>query len=188
MWNLENEMNLKWIKVTLDTLNYIKPCQKRIFHLFRVNFAWHKIVVYFIYFFPLKLLVPYIAPFPLQQLIIVIYSAFFFFAALYTSNMIKNCIFLFWKGVPGAQGQSGPPGDRVSVINSFPLNTIQYQCEIPNSKWQEATSWLFTSVSEDLNLVPPRTNPASVQSSTRTLDCQIVSRTRWPLGHATSNR
>ena len=153
-----------------------------------MNFAWHKIIVYFIYFFPLKLHVPYIAPFRLQQLIIVIYSAFFF-AALYTPNMIKNCIFLFWKGVPGAQGQSGPPGDRVSVINSFPLNTIQYQCEILNSKWQEATcSWLFTSMAEDLNLVQPRTNPASVQSSTRTLDCQIVSRTRWPLGHATSNR
>ena len=48
--------------------------------------------------------------------------------------------------------------------------------EIPN--WQETTSWLFTSVSEDLNLGRPRTNPASGQSRTQTWDCWVKSPTR----------
>ena len=32
---------------------------------------------------------------------------------------------------------------------------------IKNSNWQEATSWLFTSVAEDLTSGRPTTNPAS---------------------------
>ena len=156
----------------------------------RLNFAWHKIIVYFIHilyvfytYFSFEVTCTIHCTIPFTT-IIVIYSAFFFCYSIHTECEI--CIFLYWKGVPGAQGQSGPPGDRVSVINSFPLNTIQYQCEIPNSNWQEATSWLFTSVAEDLNSKQPRTNPASVQSSTRTLDRQILSPTCWPLGHTTS--
>ena len=57
---------------------------------------------------------------------------------------------------------------------------------IKNPKCQEATSWLFTSVAEDLNSVRPRTNPASGQSGTRTQGRRIASPTRWPLGHAVS--
>ena len=34
---------------------------------------------------------------------------------------------------------------------------------IKNPNWQEATSWLFTSVTEDFNSGRPRTNPASGQ-------------------------
>ena len=34
---------------------------------------------------------------------------------------------------------------------------------IKNPNWQEATSWLFTSVAEDLNSGRPSTNPASGQ-------------------------
>ena len=41
---------------------------------------------------------------------------------------------------------------------------------IKNPNWQEATSWLFTSVAEDLNLGWLRTNPASGQSGTLTWD------------------
>ena len=32
--------------------------------------------------------------------------------------------------------------------------------------WQDATSWLFTSVAKDLNWGQPRPDPASVQSGT----------------------
>ena len=46
-----------------------------------------------------------------------------------------------------------------------------------------ATSWLFTSVAEDLNSGRPRTNPTSGKSVTRTRDRGIASPTRWPLGH-----
>ena len=35
---------------------------------------------------------------------------------------------------------------------------------IINPNWQEATTWLFTSVAENLNSGQPRTNPASGQS------------------------
>ena len=54
---------------------------------------------------------------------------------------------------------------------------------IKNHNWQKATSWLFTSVAEDLNSGRPRTNPASGQSGTRTRKARP---TRWPLGHAAS--
>ena len=43
--------------------------------------------------------------------------------------------------------------------------------------WQETTSWLFTSVAEDLNSGGPRTNPASGQSRTQTQDCRVKSLT-----------
>ena len=49
---------------------------------------------------------------------------------------------------------------------------------IQNPNWQEATSWLFTSVGKDLNLERPRTNPASGESGTRTRDRLIASPTR----------
>ena len=57
---------------------------------------------------------------------------------------------------------------------------------IKNPNWQEATSWLFTSVAEDLSSGQPSTNPASGQSGTRTRDRRIASPTRWPLGPAAS--
>ena len=59
---------------------------------------------------------------------------------------------------------------------------------IKNPNWQEATSWLFTSVAEDLNSGRPRTNPASGHSGTRTRDRGIASPTRWTLGHAASSK
>ena len=59
---------------------------------------------------------------------------------------------------------------------------------IKNPNWQKATSWLFTSVAENLNSGRPSTNPASGQSGTRTRDRRIASPTRWPLGHAASPR
>ena len=37
---------------------------------------------------------------------------------------------------------------------------------IKNPNWQEAASWLFMSVDEDLNLEGPRTDPVSGQSGT----------------------
>ena len=43
--------------------------------------------------------------------------------------------------------------------------------------WQETTSWLFTSVAEDVNSGGPRTNPASGQSRTQTQDCRVKSPT-----------
>ena len=49
---------------------------------------------------------------------------------------------------------------------------------IKNPNWQEATSWLFTNVAEDLSTGWPRTNPASCQSGTWTQGCLIVSPTR----------
>ena len=46
---------------------------------------------------------------------------------------------------------------------------IQYnRTKKPN--WQEATSWLFTSVGGDLNSGRPRTKPASRQRGTWTQD------------------
>ena len=49
---------------------------------------------------------------------------------------------------------------------------------IKNPNWLGGcTSWLFTSVAEDLNLEQLRTNPASGQSRNRTRDCRIVSPT-----------
>ena len=64
--------------------------------------------------------------------------------------------------------------------------TLQQHNRIKNPNWQKATSWLFTSVAENLNSGRPSTNPASGQSGTRTRDRQIASPTRWPLGHAAS--
>ena len=55
-----------------------------------------------------------------------------------------------------------------------------------NPKWQEATSWLFTRVAEDLSSGRPRTNPASGSSGTRARDRRIASPKRWPLGHTAS--
>ena len=45
---------------------------------------------------------------------------------------------------------------------------------IKNPNWQKATSWLFTSVAENLNSGRPSTNPASGQSGTRTRDRRIA--------------
>ena len=60
-------------------------------------------------------------------------------------------------------------GTRLSVrLIGGPLNrgfTVEHN-RIKNPNWQEAASWLFTSVDEDLNLEGPRTNPASGQSGT----------------------
>ena len=56
---------------------------------------------------------------------------------------------------------------------------------IPTGRRQ--TSWLFTSVTEDLNSGLPRTNPASVQGGTWTRGLRIVSPTPQPLGHAASS-
>ena len=50
-----------------------------------------------------------------------------------------------------------------------------HRLRIKNPNWQEATSGLFTSVAEDLNLGQPKTNPASGESRTRTRDRQITS-------------
>ena len=48
------------------------------------------------------------------------------------------------------------------------------------------TSWLCTSVAEELNQGLPGANPASGLSTTRTLDLQISNPTPLPLGHADS--
>ena len=52
----------------------------------------------------------------------------------------------------------------------------------------EATSCLFTSMVEDLNLGKPRTNPASGQSGTQTRDRRIACPTSWPLDRAYMGR
>ena len=53
--------------------------------------------------------------------------------------------------------------------NNSGIKEIEHN-RIKNPNWQEATSWLFTSVAEDLNSGRPRTNPANGQSGTRTRD------------------
>ena len=47
--------------------------------------------------------------------------------------------------------------------------------------WQVATSWLFMSAAKGLNSGQARTNPASVQSGTRTTgSCESEALTTWP--------
>ena len=76
--------------------------------------------------------------------------------------------------------------EPILLLASRPANKIiQIQHNrIKNPNWQEAPSWLFTSVAEAFNTGQPITNPASGQSVTRTRDRGIASPTRWPLGHA----
>ena len=62
--------------------------------------------------------------------------------------------------------------------NNYKTDNANKHDRIKNPNWQEATSWLFTSVAEDLNLGRPRTNPASGQSGTRTRGSLIASLTR----------
>ena len=50
-----------------------------------------------------------------------------------------------------------------------------HRLRIKNPNWREATSGLFTSVAEDLNLGQLKTNPVSGESRTRTRDRQIMS-------------
>ena len=61
---------------------------------------------------------------------------------------------------------------------------------VKNPNCQEAASWLFTSVTEDLNSRQPRRNPANGQSGTRTRDRRIARRanhsTTWPPCHRVS--
>ena len=40
------------------------------------------------------------------------------------------------------------------------INNSDNHNMIKNPNWEEATSWLFTSVAKDLNSGRPRTNPA----------------------------
>ena len=84
------------------------------------------------------------------------------------------------------------PGPRMKNPSAIPAPTVGPCCslgrllkkyvqiqhnkaETPN--WQEATSWLFTSVAEDLNSGQSRTNPASGQSGIRTRNRRIASPT-----------
>ena len=60
--------------------------------------------------------------------------------------------------------------------NSETIMQIEHhRLRIKDPNWLEATSGLFTSVAEDLNLGQPKTNPASGESRTRTRDRQIMS-------------
>ena len=82
----------------------------------------------------------------------------------------------------------------LSLSGQFTGTPLKYQKQIiqiqhnriKNPNWQKATSWLFTSVAENLNSGRPSANPASGQSGTRTRDRRIASPTRRPLGHAAS--
>ena len=59
-------------------------------------------------------------------------------------------------------------------------SAIRIQIEpnrIINPNWQEATSWLFSSVAKDLKLGRPRSNPVSGQSRIRTREGRIASPT-----------
>ena len=58
-----------------------------------------------------------------------------------------------------------------------PLKYLEHN-RIENPYWQEATSWLFTSVTKDLNSQRLRTNPTSHQRRTRTQELWIASLTR----------
>ena len=57
---------------------------------------------------------------------------------------------------------------------------------IKNPNWQEANSWIFTSMAEDLNSEWPRTNKAGDWSRTRNWVHWIGSPLHWPLGHVIS--
>ena len=64
------------------------------------------------------------------------------------------------------------------------INNSNNHNMIKNPNWEEATSWLFTSVAKDLNSGRPRTNPAKWPEQTQ--DRQIASWTCWPLDHPAS--
>ena len=55
---------------------------------------------------------------------------------------------------------------------------------VKNPTGRRQTSWLFTSVVEDLNSGLPRTNPAGGQCGTWTWGLRIASPALKPLGHA----
>ena len=68
-------------------------------------------------------------------------------------------------------------------LRALHSNTLKQIIQIQHNRIkdpnrQEATSWLFTRVAEDLNLGRPSTNPATGQSGTRTRDRRIASPTR----------
>ena len=84
---------------------------------------------------------------------------------------------MWFIGVEVEQETSAPPPKKNP--GSAPEDVIQIQHNrIKNPNWQEATSWLFTSVAKDLNSGWQRTNPASRGSGSRACDCCIVSPTR----------
>ena len=73
------------------------------------------------------------------------------------------------------------PRKFLKQIVQIKLNRVK----IPTGGRQ--TSWLFTSVVEDLNSGLPWTNPASGQSATWTRGLRIASPALKPLGHAASS-
>ena len=78
----------------------------------------------------------------------------------------------------------------LSLSSYFTGTPFKYMYNITglNPNQQEATSWLFTSMAEDLNSGRPRTNLASGQSGTWIRDCWIASPMHWPLSNTTSLR
>lgn len=63
------------------------------------------------------------------------------------------------------------------------INNSNNHNMIKNPNWEEATSWLFTSVAKDLNSGRPRTNPAKwpeQNSNPGPPDCQLDVLTTWP--------
>lgn len=70
-------------------------------------------------------------------------------------------------------------------------NSNKWTEQVKNLKRQEAggnTSWLHTSIAEELNQVLPGTNPASDRRRTWMPDHQISSPVPWPLSHAAPPR
>ena len=63
------------------------------------------------------------------------------------------------------------------------INNSNNHNMIKNPNWEEATSWLFTSVAKDLNSGRPRTNPTKwpeQNSNPGPPDCQSDVLTTWP--------
>ena len=70
------------------------------------------------------------------------------------------------------------PSKCLKQIIQIKLNRVK------NPTGRRQTSWLFTSVVEDLNSGQPRTNPAGGQCGTWTWGLRIASPALKPLGHA----
>ena len=79
-----------------------------------------------------------------------------------------------------------PSAVFIAQVLVGPSKQLKQIFQIPTGRRQ--TSWLFTSVAEDLNSGYQETNLGHGQSGTWTRDCWITSLTCWPLGQAASTK
>ena len=110
-------------------------------------------------------------------------SSHFQFISVLIANLIKciadlGCwclkkVFKVWRLV-----YSGKCTQLIQLVCKHSSQILRNKNRIKNPNWQEATSWLFTNMAEDLNTGQPRTNPSSRQSGIQTQGCLIASPTR----------